>query len=94
MCFLFFFLPKVEVHRCTSAYLYRRQKEMVENDKRGIVDAKEWAVQADRKKDGVATLWKGYPLLSLLTKLLSNHKDFRLTRTSETCTATSLPPLR
>lgn len=41
MCFLFFFLPKVEVHRCTSAYLYRRQKEMVENDKRGIVDAKE-----------------------------------------------------
>lgn len=93
MCFLFF-LPKVDVHRCTSAYLYRRQKEMGENDNRGIMDAKEWAVQADRKKDGVATLWKGYLLLSLLTKLLSNHKDFRLTRTSENCTATSLPPLR
>lgn len=41
MCVFFFFLLKVEVHGCTSAYLYRRQKEMGENDKRGIMDAKE-----------------------------------------------------
>lgn len=72
MCSFFFFLLEVEVHRCTSAYLYRFEQKMKEMTREGHATLHSACVHADRRKDGA--------LLKVALRAVTSAVDFTNTK--------------